>query len=194
MGFGIWDLGFLTMVLRYSSFCVHQPSDLAYPRCPAKEMGHAQGQKRGASLIRLLNRRHFHVTNFFGLIRSEISYLPQHHFSHYRPCCPGNGRGSPAGGCSRGPGAGNQAARNGTQVNLNVAKKGMKNITPTQPSPLRGGGLGWGGQKAPEVKSYDQRKNRYGPLNIGATTDFRKIFLHLLSQLTLAKGVLPEGL
>ena len=59
----------------------------------------------------------------------------------------------------------------------------MKNITPTLPSPLRGGGLGWGGQRAPEVKSCDHRKNRYGPLNIGATANFRNIFLQLLSKL-----------
>ena len=60
----------------------------------------------------------------------------------------------------------------------------MKNITPTLPSPLRGGGLGWGGQRAPEVNSCDHRKNRYGPLNIGAATNFRKIFLQLLSSLS----------
>ena len=61
-------------------------------------------------------------------------------------------------------------------------KKAIKNITPTLPSPLRGGGLGWGGQKAPEVKSCDHRKNRYGPLNIEATTNFAKFFLQLLSK------------
>jgi hypothetical protein len=63
----------------------------------------------------------------------------------------------------------------------------MKNITPTLPSPLRGGGLGWGGQRVPEVKSCDHRKNRYGPLNIGATANFRNILLHLLSKLSDAE-------
>ena len=40
-----------------------------------------------------------------------------------------------------------------------------------------------GGQRAPEVKSCDHRKNRYGPLNIEATTNFWKTFLQLLSIL-----------
>ena len=51
----------------------------------------------------------------------------------------------------------------------------MKNITPTLPSPLRGGGLG-GGQRAPEVKSCDHRKNYYGPFSIGAKTNFQNFF------------------
>ena len=45
-----------------------------------------------------------------------------------------------------------------------------------------------GGQRASQVKSCDHRKNRYGPLNIGATTNFRKIFLQLLSQERIIVG------
>jgi len=37
------------------------------------------------------------------------------------------------------------------------------------------------GQRAPQVKSCDHRKNRYGPLNIGVTANFRKNSLQLLS-------------
>jgi hypothetical protein len=47
--------------------------------------------------------------------------------------------------------------------------------------------LGWGGQKTPEVKSCDHRKKRYGFLNIGATANFRNIFLHLLRKVKVGK-------
>ena len=41
----------LLFVLRYSNFRVHEPFDLPYPRCPAKDMGHAQLAKGGEKVI-----------------------------------------------------------------------------------------------------------------------------------------------
>ena len=55
-------------------------------------------------------------------------------------------------------------------------EKDMKNITPTLTLPPPRGKVRVGAQRAPEVKSCDLRKNRYGRLNIKAKNNFRRFF------------------
>jgi hypothetical protein len=55
-------------------------------------------------------------------------------------------------------------------------------ITPTLPSPLRGGGVGWGGQRAPGVRSRDHRKNHFSIMPGRAQAIIHEILMHLLSE------------